>query len=384
MLEQGIDTALTLWCLGSYTYDSFRIFPKLLITAATKRAGKTTLIEVLEAVCRSAVLASSMSAAVLFRCIDRWHPTLLLDEIDAWLRDNEEARGIVNAGHTRRTAFVFRCVGDDHTPTRFSVWSPMALAGIGKPADTILDRSIEITLKRKLAAEKCERIPVDLFERCRDIRRKAERWRADNAAALTAADPPVPVVGNDRAEDNWRPLLAMADLIGWSDKARSVFLGLHQSDVEDDDGIITMLLADIQSVFTIDRMHSADLVTALHDLEDRPWAAWHRGKALTQNGLSRLLKDLKIKPHNVRIDGKPQPIRKGYERSQFEDSFRRLLTNPFSTATTLQASNGAAYSDIAKRNKESAVADEKAVKTSNDVACSGVADENPKPREVRI
>jgi putative DNA primase/helicase len=376
VVENGLDVALTLWVLGSYSYDSFRIFPKLLVTAATKRAGKTTLIEVLESVCRSSILASGMSAAVLYRVLDKWHPTLLLDEIDAWLRDNEEARGIVNAGHTRRTAFVYRCVGDDHTPTRFSVWGPMTLAGIGKPADTIRDRSIEITLKRKLTTEKCERIPVDLFERCHDLRRKAERWYQDNAAGLTAADPDVPAVGNDRAEDNWRPLLAMADLIGWSDKARSVFLSLHQADAEEDDGIISMLLEDIRAVFTTDRMHSADLVAALHDLEDRPWSTWHRGKPLTQNGLARLLKDLRIRPCDLRIG---ITVKKGYERFQFEDAFRRLLPDtPASTATLLQASNGAGFSDIGKRYGDETVAHEIPPKPSNDAGCSGVADETPK------
>ena len=83
--------------------------------------------------------ASNMTAATLFRIIEQHQPTVLLDEADAYLRNNEEARSIVNAGHKKDGA-VFRCVGDDHEPRAFNVFSPMVIAGIGNQRDTIEDR----------------------------------------------------------------------------------------------------------------------------------------------------------------------------------------------------------------------------------------------------
>ena len=54
------------------------------------------------------------------------------------------------------------------------------------------------------------------------LRSQAARWAADNFSKLTDPEPSIPDALNDRAADNWRPLLAIADLAGgaWPGKAR--------------------------------------------------------------------------------------------------------------------------------------------------------------------
>lgn len=99
------------------------------------------------------MFASNITAAALFRSIEMWSPTLLIDEADAFLKDNEDMRGLLNAGHTRTTAYTVRTVGDDHTPKRFNLWGAKAISGIGKLADTIMDRAIVLELRRKLDCE---------------------------------------------------------------------------------------------------------------------------------------------------------------------------------------------------------------------------------------
>jgi hypothetical protein len=47
-----------------------------------------------------------------------------------------EVRGVLDAGHDRRSPKVLRCVGDDHEPRVFDVWAPVAFACIGKQRDT--------------------------------------------------------------------------------------------------------------------------------------------------------------------------------------------------------------------------------------------------------
>ena len=97
--------------LGAYLADRWRLWPKLLITSPTRQCGKSTLMEVLEAPLPRALLASNASTAAIFRAIETFKPSLLLDEADTWLRQNEELAGIINSGHTQRTAFVLRVEG---------------------------------------------------------------------------------------------------------------------------------------------------------------------------------------------------------------------------------------------------------------------------------
>jgi putative DNA primase/helicase len=101
---------------------------------------------------------SGGSPAAVFRAIEAWAPTLLIDEADSFVRNNEELRGILNSGHTRDSAFVIRTVGDDHEPRRFSTWAAKVVCLIGKLPDTLADRSIEIPLKRKLPSESVEKL----------------------------------------------------------------------------------------------------------------------------------------------------------------------------------------------------------------------------------
>src|SRR5262249_21952069 len=53
------------------------------------------------------------------------------------------------------------------------------------------------------------------------LRSQAARWAADNFDKLAEPDPKMPDL-NDRAADNWRPLLAIADLAGgtWPEEGR--------------------------------------------------------------------------------------------------------------------------------------------------------------------
>ena len=94
----------------------------------------------------------------------------------------------------------------------------------------------------------------------------------------------MPEALNDRAADNWRPFLAIADLAGgdWPRRARDAAQLL--SGEQDDSAVNVELLADIRTAFGDgDEMKSADLVAALVADPERPWAEWGHGRALTRN-----------------------------------------------------------------------------------------------------
>lgn len=323
ILPEHTAEATALWVMHTYAHDAAHATPRLAILSPVKRCGKTTLLSVLNKLVARPLPASNITSAALFRTIEA---ARLLDEADTFLKsDADELRGIVNSGHTRAAAFVVRIVGEAQEPRRFSTWAPMVIAGIGRLPGTIEDRSIAIELRRKADDEKVERLwgsGVD-FEA---LKSRAARWAADHLNRLRWARPEVPLGMDDRAADNWWPLLAIADAAGgdWPGRARKAAEVLSRSR-DDEESIGVRLLADIRQVFDeadVEKIHTVVLIERLRDLEEGPWAAISRGKPLDTNYLSRKLKAFGVAPLQMKIGG---TNRNGYYRRAFEEPWRRYL-----------------------------------------------------------
>ena len=202
--------------------------------------------------CRDPLLASNITPSALFRSIEKWKPTLILDETDTFLKENEDLRGLINSGHTCSTAFVIRCTGDNHEPTSFNTFGAKLLAGIGNLPETIMDRAVVLRLRRKkLQDEKMERIrktPDALFD---ELCRKQARFSADHPKTIANANPAIPENLNDREQDNWEPLLAIAEAAGghWPETARHAAVALSQNGDEQSSNAIK-LLSDIRQIFS--------------------------------------------------------------------------------------------------------------------------------------
>jgi putative DNA primase/helicase len=318
VLPKGADIALPLWALHAWTMDAGDISPFMVLVSPTKRCGKTSVLILLFYLTTKSELASNITAAALFRYIEHVKPTLLIDEADSFVKDNQELRGILNSGHTKAAAYVIRNieVNGEHKPRRFSTWAPKAIATIRGVADTLEDRSVIVTLQRKPRDAKVERLrrrDTDEFAR---LRSQAARWATDNFAKLVDPDPAVPVMLNDRAADNWRPLLAIADLAGgsWPEDARRAACLL--SGEEQDGAVNVELLRDIRAAFgDAEEIRSADLIEKLVVDKERPWAEWKHGRPLTQKQLAGLLKPFHIISGTVHPPGLPDG--KGYRRADF-------------------------------------------------------------------
>jgi hypothetical protein len=318
-----------LWIMMTWLMDSVDVAPIAVITAPEKRCGKSQLLFLMGRLSCRPLSASNITPAALFRSLEMWQPTLLIDEADAFMRENEELRGLLNCGHTRDSAFVVRTVGDNHTPKQFVVWGAKAIAGIGHLADTLMDRSVTLELRRKLPHEQVDKLrhaEPGMFER---LRAKLARWAIDNEDAVRAARPALPEALHDRAADNWEPLLQIAEVAGgdWPETARRAALKLSGS-ADQVQSTGTELLADIQDVFEtrkVERIFSADLLDALLSDEEKPWATWRNGRPMTLAQLSRQLAGYGIKSAQIRIGG---TSKKGYLSSDFNDAFRRYLSSP--------------------------------------------------------
>lgn len=372
VLPPHASTAIALWALHTWCLEAFYITPFLYPRSPEKRCGKTTLMLVIHELVRRPLLATNVSPAALFRCIEEYGPTLLLDEADAWLRENEELRGILNGGHSRKTARVIRTVGDNHDVRAFSTFCPKAIAGIGRLADTLEDRSIIVPMKRKRAEDRTVPLREDRLDLV-EIRQQCQRWADDNIEALRAADPSIPPGLHDRAADNWRSLFAIADAAGqnWSVDARKASLAL--SGQSEDEAAGTQLLTDIRACF--DRQEnpersilSSALVEHLGGMEDRPWSEWRQGKPITAPQIARLLKAFDIRPRTVRNGTQTA---KGYLHEQFEDTFARYLPSALQAATPSQPHEFGSHNDGLIRNSG---AESKRHTVTTATQCDGVTD----------
>jgi putative DNA primase/helicase len=321
VLPKGADTALALWVLHAWTFDAGDVSPFMVLVSPTKRCGKTSALIVLYYLTPRSELASNISPSAIFRYVEDIHPTLLMDEGDSFLKDNEETRGILNSGHTKAAAHVIRNVevNGEHKPQRFSTWAPKAIATIRALADTLEDRAVIVTLQRKAKTAKVERLRKRDCEEFAILRSQAARWAADSFDKLTDPDPSIPDALNDRAADNWRPLLAIADLAGgeWSQRARDAacLLSGHDSTSAN-----VELLADIRKAFgDLDVIRSADLVEKLVSDPERPWTEWRHGRPLTQKQLGGLLRPFSITSETVSAPGFKDA--KGYKRAHLEEAW---------------------------------------------------------------
>ena len=323
MTAHAVDMA-ALWVVHTYLIDVFGITPRLAITSPEMGCGKTTLLDVLAPLVWRPLPTANATPSAIFRVVEMLTPTLLIDEADTFLAENGELRGILNSGH-RRGGSVTRTVGDDFEPRLFSTFSPCAIALIGKLPPTLADRSVPINLRRRRTDETIEPFRFDRTGHLDQFARMAARWAADNAERVRGAEPEMPDSLFNRAADNWRPLLAIADAADgeWPERARQA--SRCSIPEGDDQSSRVLLLGDIRAILTernSDRIASADLVEALVAMEGHPWAEWKGGKPITSNGLARMLAPFNIVPATIRT-GDRTP--KGYQLAQFDDAFARYL-----------------------------------------------------------
>ena len=229
---------------------------------------------------------------------------------------SEQLRGLINAGHQRGRP-ILRAF--KYYPT----FAMVALAGIGTMPDTVTDRAVNITMRRRKPDEL-----VSPFRSARDqpvldgIRDRLAAWTAEVIDELSAASPDLPV--EDRAADTWEPLIAIADAAGghWPQSAREACTTLvHRADQNHDTASVGIrLLTNIKTVFDElgePFMSSADLVDFLRALDDAPWTRID----LTANKLANYLHPYGVKPgHNT------EKTARGYRLEQFADAFERYTT----------------------------------------------------------
>jgi putative DNA primase/helicase len=325
---------VALWILHAHAHGAAAISPILAIISPERRCGKTTLLSLLQELTPKALLAANITAAAVFRAIEMWRPTLLVDEADTFLAEREELRGVINSGHNRRSAVVIRVVEEngEQVPKKFSTWAPKAIAQIKDLPDTLQDRSVAIRLRRKLPGEKVARFRADRTQHLTEINRRAARWAQDNLDALREMDAETPPRLHDRAADNWRSLFVIAKRIGgeWPEKTRIAALAVEGVDAEvgeetePSDGV--RLLADCKAVFEArgaTELSVRDIINDLCDADESHWSDYRAGKSITEKAFANLLKPFGITSKmGTAGSGKGK---KFWRKVDFRDAWKRYL-----------------------------------------------------------
>ena len=113
VLPKYAPEAIALWIMHAHALDAFQCSPILAMLSPEKRCAKTTTLTIIRYLLPRPVFASNTSPASVFRLIEKYNATLLIDEFDTFIGENDELRGVINSGHQRNAAFVLRVSGDD-------------------------------------------------------------------------------------------------------------------------------------------------------------------------------------------------------------------------------------------------------------------------------
>lgn len=324
--------AHTLWIVHTHLMEAWESTPRIAFLSPEPGSGKTRALELTETLVPRPVEAINATPAYLFRKVSdsAGLPTILFDEIDTIFgpraKEHEEIRGIINAGH-RRGAMAGRCVvrGKTVETEELSAFCPVAVAGLGNLPDSILTRSVIVTMRRRAPSEKVEpyrrRFHAPEGNRLRD---RVATWVCQIRMTIST-DPPMPDGITDRNADVWEALLSVADAAGgdWPQRARVAAVALV-ADAKGDRGSLGLrLLADLQTVFANrSSMATADIVASLITLEEAPWGDL-KGKPLDARRLANFLKPYGVSSKNVR---NANDIVKGYTAEDLFDPWQRYLT----------------------------------------------------------
>lgn len=322
-------TAHALWIGHAHLMEHWDSTPRLAFLSPEPGSGKSRALEVTALLVPRPVETVNATPAYLFRKVadPAGLPTLLYDEIDTVFgpkaKDNEDVRGMLNAGH-RRGAVAGRCVmkGKVVETEELPAFCAVALAGLGNLPDTITTRAVVIAMRR--------RAPDEAVEPFRDRLQRKEAAPILAAVSKWAATikritfPEMPVGIADRDADVWEALIVVADLVGgdWPVRARAAALKLVAAAKAKPPTLGIRLLADIREVFAgADQMATAALLDALNAMEDAPWGDL-KGKPLDGRRLARMLSSYEVKPRKMRVGPTTQ---NGYRRTDLYDVWQRYL-----------------------------------------------------------
>jgi putative DNA primase/helicase len=291
------------------------------------------VLELLNILTAQPLFVANSSAAAVFRAVDAWKPTLLLDEAETFLPENEELRGVLNAGYARNGK-VLRCDGDQLLPAAFSCFAPAVLAAIGTLPATIADRAIPIRMQRAPAGHQMRRLDRVAREELQSYPPRLKSWADEWMEVLTRLRPERIPALSDRKNDICEPLLAIAMHAGekYLQRAQEALVRLCTSTGNDAAEHGERVLCAVWEVYqqrpNEEFLSLKTICTAMNDDELGGWDTAVRGRPIDTAWLARKLRQFVVEPRRSRTD---ERNRRGYPRSEIEALARQYLPARFTT-----------------------------------------------------
>jgi hypothetical protein len=334
VMSKAQATICAVWVLHTWTIQAASKSPYLLIEAAERACGKSTLLDLLDNLSFDSLSAGCTTGAALVRALNERPRTLFLDEIDLlFAGDSDTAAavaGVLNCDYQRGKKFL-KCDGKLNEVKEFDAFGAKALSGISgnKLPESTISRCVRIEMRRKRKDERVARfVERDYAPRSEKIRAQLKAWSATATATLGTIEPELIPDLSDRQNDAVEPLLAIAELAGdtWPGEIRAALVELFaEAAAGESSSAGERLLLDCQSVFdssNTERINTHDLITALCQMEENPWATWNRGQQFSPRQLAERLRRFGIAPQLARYGGH---VSRGYCRKDFEEAWERYL-----------------------------------------------------------
>lgn len=317
--------AIALWILFTHVFRSFTIAPLLILSSPELRCGKTNALTLLLRLVFAPMPTSDLTEASIYRAIEMWRPTLLIDEADTFMVGNKKMTGIINSGYKLATGRVLRTNKRGVEP--LNTFGPKAIALIGGLSETLMDRAIHIRLARKLPSETVQTVKPHGPDDLTMLQARIVRWADDHRDELASKVVPRIEGINDRANDNAAPLLAIASACSgaWAERASHALKALAEPE-DQSLSISTQLLIDIRHAFEqsqTEQLPTVELLNHLNSQEEGLWPTYSRGREMTARDLADLLGRYGIKSYQFR--NADRGVVRGYAPHQFADAFKRYL-----------------------------------------------------------
>jgi hypothetical protein len=307
---------VALWILWTYLVheDFIEYAPFLGITGADKRVGKSRLLKIVEKLTRKSYSVGRLSEAALYRLIEQYKPTLLIDEFHRLLSKYPNLLDLFLLSYERDKK-VTLANAETHQLDVFDCWSAKAVAYLGILDEQLRDRIIEIYLKRKPPGEKRARLRETSAEEWGALARKCLRWALDNREEVAAVKVAPLEVSNDRAGDNWEVLLMIAQVIDPEVEVRARAIALEEeSNERDEDSVRVQVMKVLRKVFKAKCREQGlnfddpktdlaitlkELCSAINREEVGPWK--ELGKDVTSQWLVKVMRGYRIKAVRIKL-----------------------------------------------------------------------------------
>ena len=331
VVQQHPRTAASLWASMAWIHNGVATHsPILTVTSAEPGAGKTELLTVLTRLVPKPSMNVETTGPSVYRFVDAHKPTLIIDEADDLFTRKSDLKHIINASWTRGATIPRQVnINGVSVTVRFDPFCPKALGLLGRNLPrTLKSRAIEIRMVPKRPDEK-----VEPFEHADDfefamLRRQLMRFATDNAATLKTAQPTFPAGMNNRAQANWKLLLAIAELAGgvWPQQAHEAAEQLNRSGRQPSDRVrLLAVLAASETFRKTGQITSEKVVAELCRNPLDIWVAYNKGGLITQRQVAALLDAFDIHPVSLHPTKRKDFSRQGYRLEQFTDAFARYL-----------------------------------------------------------